>query len=70
MNGRKNISQIHRAIKRQLDRYTNFLLEITSRYRAADMDITIEVVRNEFDKEFKRTKSEGSNFMEVYFLLD
>lgn len=68
-NGRTKEADNHRLIKRQLDRYSNFLIEITSRYINSDQEITIDNIRSEFNKEFKHTNAIGSKYFEVYDLF-
>ncbi len=66
LNGRTAKAEVLRTIKRQLDRYSNFFLEITNRYKNSNQEITIESIRSEFEKEFKKTKSLSNNFFLVY----
>lgn len=66
LNGRTAKAEVLRTIKRQLDRYSNFFIEITNRYRNSNQEITIENIREEFEKEFKKTKSQSNNFFSVY----
>ncbi len=56
LNGRTAKAEVQRTIKRQLDRYSNFFLEITNRYRNSNQEITIENIRGEFEKEFKKNQ--------------
>ena len=42
LNGRTAKAEVLRTIKRQLDRYSNFFIEITNRYRNSNQEITIE----------------------------
>jgi len=69
LNGRTSKADNHRSIKRQLDRYSSFFLEIISRYVNSNQEITIDNIRSEFDKEFKRSKAIGSKFFAVYDLF-
>lgn len=66
LTGRTTKAELQRTIKRQLDRYSSFFVEIVNRYKNSNQEITIENVRSEFDKEFKRTKSVANNFFSVY----
>lgn len=66
LNGRTAKADVLRTIKRQLDRYSNFFIEITNRYRNSNQEITIENIRAEFDLEFKKTKPQSNNFFVVY----
>lgn len=69
LTGRTPKAEAQRTIKRQLDRYSNFFIEITNRYINSDQEITIENIRAEFDKEFKKTKAQSNNFFKVYDLF-
>lgn len=66
LTGRTSKAELQRTLKRQLDRYSNLFTEIVNRYKNSNQEITIESVRNEFDKEFKRTKSSSNDFFAVY----
>ena len=66
LKGRSARSGKHRAINIQLNRYSGFYIKIMSRYIHSDQEITTESIRNEFDKEFKKTKSGSRDFFVVY----
>jgi integrase len=66
LNGRTSMGDNHRSIKRQLDRYSNFFIEITNRYLNSNQEITIENIRTEFETEFKRSKAISNRFFDVY----
>lgn len=66
LNGRSEQANKHRSIKRQLDRYTNFFSDTIQNYKLANREILIADIKNDFDVEFKRTKSISSKFFEVY----
>lgn len=66
LNGRSKEAESHRAIKRQLDRYSNFFSDTVQAYKLANREIIITDFKNNFDTEFKRTKTISSNFFEVY----
>lgn len=66
LNGRTEEANKQRAIKRQLDRYSNFFSDTIQNYKLANREIIISDVKDDFDIEFKRTKSNSSNFFEVY----
>ena len=72
LTGRTSKANIQRAIKIQLDRYTNFFSAITDRYKNSGQEITIEKIRNEFDKEFKKVATGKNKFYDAYddFMLD
>lgn len=66
INGRTEDAKRHRNIKRQLDRYSNFFSDTISNYKLANRELLISNVKDEFDTEFKRTKSISNRFFEVY----
>jgi site-specific recombinase XerD len=69
VTGRNNQAEKHRVIKRQLDRYSNFFSDTINNYKLANRDIVISSVKDDFDIEFKRTKSISNRFFEVYDLF-
>lgn len=69
LNGRTDKANKHRVIKRQLDRYSNFFSDLIQNYKLANREIIISDIKNDFDVEFKRTKSISSKFFEVYELF-
>lgn len=72
LNGRTEKANKKRAIKRQLDRYSNFFSDSIQNYKLANREIIVSDIKDDFDVEFKRTKSISSKFFEVYelFLLE
>jgi site-specific recombinase XerD len=66
LNGRTTKADSLRTIKRQLDRYSNLFVLITELYKNTDREITIEEVRKEFDKEFKRVSLSKNKFYDAY----
>jgi len=66
LNGRTNKADRQRTIKRQLDRYSNFFRSITDLYINTNQEITIDAIRNEFDKEFKKVSQGKNKFYETY----
>ncbi len=66
LNGRTSKTEKHRAIKMQLDRYTIFFTAITDRYKNTGQEITVENIRNEFDKEFKKVRATKNKFYDAY----
>ncbi len=66
LNGRSEDSIRQRAIKRQLDRYSNFFSDLVQNYKLANRELLISDIKSDFDIEFKRTKSISSKFFEVY----
>ncbi|WP_298423234.1 tyrosine-type recombinase/integrase [uncultured Kordia sp.] len=69
LTGRTEFANTQRSIKMQLDRYANFFIKITDLYRNTGQELTIENIRSEFNKEFKRTKTAGNDFFTVYDLF-
>ena len=66
LSGRTTRADNHRTINMQLNRYTDFYIKIINRYIHAEEEITVENIRNEFDKEFKKTKTGSRDFFAVY----
>ena len=66
LSGRTTRADNHRAINMQLNRYTDFYIKIINRYIHSEQEITVENIRNEFDKEFKKTKTGSRDFFAVY----
>ncbi|QCX00118.1 integrase [Aggregatimonas sangjinii] len=66
LNGRSANANRHRGIKRQLDRYSNYFSDLIQSYKLSNREITIAVVKGDFDTQFKRTKAISSKFFEVY----
>jgi len=69
LNGRTEKANKHRSIKRQLDRYSNFFSDLIQNYKLANREIIISDIKDDFDIEFKRTKSISSDFFGVYDLF-
>jgi len=66
LTGRTAFADTQRSIKIQLDRYANFFRKITDLYQNTGQELTIENIRKEFNKEFKRAKNKGNSFFMVY----
>ncbi|MBC3759718.1 tyrosine-type recombinase/integrase [Hyunsoonleella sp. SJ7] len=66
LTGRTKKSNEMRTIKHQLDRYSKLFTELTNRYKVLNQDITIKMIRKEFDHHFKRVKAVSNRFFEVY----
>jgi integrase len=69
LTGRSDKAEELRVIKRQIDRYPNFYIDLISRYKNINEEIDTEKIRSEFDKEFKRVESISNKFFDVYDLL-
>ncbi len=66
LNGRKKQSEIHRSINKQLNRYSDFFIEIVNRYKNIGEELTIATVKEAFDVEFKKKKKRSNDFFKVY----
>jgi len=66
LTGRNTKANEMRSIKRQIDRYSNFLSDLSNRYKSIKEELTTDLARKEFDREFKRAKAKPSQFFEVY----
>jgi len=66
LNGRTDEANKHRAIKRQLDRYSNFFSDTIQNYKLANREIIVSDIKDDFDAEFKKTKAISSKFFDVY----
>ena len=66
LTGKSTRGNKHRSINKQINRYSAFFIEITNRYIHSGQEITIKNIRDEFDKEFKKTKSGARDFFVVY----
>lgn len=66
LTGRTSKADSHRTIKRQLDRYSNLFMLVTETYKNTNQELTVEKVRQEFDKEFKRVAAGKNKFYDAY----
>ncbi|WP_299135204.1 tyrosine-type recombinase/integrase [uncultured Tenacibaculum sp.] len=66
LTGRTSKADSHRTIKRQLDRYSNLFTLVTEIYKNTNQELTVEKVRQEFDKEFKRVSVGKNKFYDAY----
>ncbi|WP_241280329.1 tyrosine-type recombinase/integrase [Chryseobacterium cucumeris] len=62
LNGRTMKAENHRTIKKQLDRYSSYFVEIVNRYKNINEELTIDVVRQRFDEKFKKIKIKDDFF--------
>lgn len=69
LNGRTKKADQLRSIKFQLDRYSNLLVDLSNRFKVINHDITIDLIRKEFDQNFKRVKPISNRFFDVYDLF-
>jgi integrase len=65
LNGRTKRAENHRSIKKQLDRYSSFFTEIVNRYKNINEELTLEIIRQRFNEEFKKIKSKD-DFFRIY----
>lgn len=65
LNGRTKRAENHRSIKKQLDRHSNFFSEVVNRYKNINEELTVDVIRQRFDEEFKKTKVKD-DFFRIY----
>ena len=72
LTGRTKKANEMRSIKRQIERYADFLDELYHRHQALKESLTIDVTRAEFDRKFKRAKAKASKFFDIYdqFITD
>ena len=69
LSGRKKEADLRRSIDTQLSRYSNFYIELCSRYKIINEILTIDQVREEFNIEFKKVSKNTSDFFKVYELF-
>ena len=69
LSGRKKDAELRRAIDIQLSRYSNFYIELLSRYKTINEVLTIEKAKEEFNIEFKKVSKNTSDFFKVYDLF-
>ncbi len=62
LNGRTMKAENHRTIRKQLDRYSSYFVEIVNRYKNINEELTIDVVRQRFDEKFKKIKIKDDFF--------
>lgn len=65
LNGRTTRAETHRSIKKQLDRYIGYFIEIVNRYKNIGEELTIDIVRQRFDEKFKKIKVK-EDFFRLY----
>ena len=69
LSGRKKDAELRRVIDTQLSRYSNFFIELISRYKTINEKLTIETTKDEFNVEFKKVCKNVSDFFKVYELF-
>lgn len=65
LNGRTKKSENHRSIKKQLDRYSSFFTEVVNRYKNINEELSVGIVKQRFDEEFKKVKAK-EDFFRIY----
>jgi len=65
LNGRTKRAENHRSIKKQLDRYSSFFTEIVNRYKNINEELTTDVLKQQFEEEFKK-KTFKDDFFRIY----
>ncbi len=65
LNGRTKKAENHRSIKMQLDRYSSFFIEIVNRYKNINEELSVSIIRQRFDEEFKKVKVK-EDFFRIY----
>ncbi|WP_397445981.1 tyrosine-type recombinase/integrase [Polaribacter sp. R77954] len=66
LTGRSKESEDSRAIKRQLDRYEHFYIELANRHKITNESLDSETLKIEFDKHFKKVKPISNVFFDIY----
>lgn len=66
LNGRNKIAENHRTIKKQLDRYAYYFVELINQLKNSNQEIDIESVKLKFDEFFKKVKPKANNFFDIY----
>lgn len=67
LNGRTSIGVNHRTINRQLNRYGDYFYEVLNRYKNMNVELTIDLLRERFNEEFKKSKA-TNDFFKIYDL--
>ncbi|EHM7982833.1 tyrosine-type recombinase/integrase [Elizabethkingia anophelis] len=65
LNGRTKRAENHRSIKKQLDRYSSFFTEIVNRYKNIGEELTLDLLKQRFDEEFKKIATRN-DFFRIY----
>lgn len=66
LNGRTDKANNMRSIKMQLDRYSNYLLELSNQHKMTGQEFTIDNFKRAFNLHFKKVKPGANRFFEVY----
>lgn len=65
LNGRTKTAENHRSMKMQLDRYSSFFTEIVNRYKNINEELTVNLLKQRFDEQFKKIAIK-SDFFRIY----
>lgn len=65
LNGRTKRAENHRSLKVQLDRYSSFFTEIVNRYKNINEELTVNLLKQRFDEQFKKIAIK-SDFFRIY----
>lgn len=66
VTGRTSRAEDHRTMKRQLDKFGDLFIKKINKLKDIDGEITVEGIRNEFDKHFKKVKPISNSFFTIY----
>lgn len=66
LTGRSKKSENARSIKRQLDRYEHFYIELANRHKITNEKLDSETLKSEFDQHFKKVKPISNVFFDIY----
>lgn len=65
LNGRTKKAENHRTIKTQLERYSSYFIEIVNRYKNINEELTTDILKQRFDENFKKVRSQD-DFFRIY----
>ncbi|MGZ9736619.1 tyrosine-type recombinase/integrase [Flavobacterium sp. GNP002] len=66
LTGKTSNAEKQRSVKRQLDRYSKYFIERVNKYKDTGEELSIEMIRKDFDIEFQKTKTQSKDFFAVY----
>lgn len=62
LRGRTKEAETHRTIKKQLNRYSDYFLEVVNQHKNINEELTLSKVKHLFNKKFKKTKIKNDFF--------
>ncbi|MDO5655776.1 MAG: tyrosine-type recombinase/integrase [Flavobacteriaceae bacterium] len=65
LKGRTKKAENHRTINKQLNRYSDYFQEIVNRYKNVGEELTIDIVRQRFNENFKKSNTKN-DFIRIY----